>query len=128
MKKAKDPSISKPGLVILTSPGFNVDEWIDAVDLPLPMVIVNGDLDRLRNGYYPSLFYPKLAKVTKSFYKNVQQVYYLSAVAAAGDRFKGSFVFSEPCQTCLGEGLQTFQILISSAGVEKTTYKKCKVN
>jgi hypothetical protein len=96
LKKAKDPSISKPGLVILTSPGFNVDEWIDAVDLPLPMVIVNGDLDRLRNGYYPSLFYPKLAKVTKSFYKNVQQVYYLSAVAAAGDRFKGYIVREYP--------------------------------
>lgn len=29
----------------------------------IPMIIFNGEMDRIRGGYFPALFYPSLAKV-----------------------------------------------------------------
>jgi len=80
-----------PKLMISVSPGFNVEEWIDLerVSTTFPnaaVVTVNGNLDRLRNGYYPSFFYPKLASVTNSFYRKFKQALFLSPIAVGGDR------------------------------------------
>ena len=57
-------------------------------------IIVNGNLDRLRTSYYPPLFYPKLANVSKSFYSRFTQVFFLSPVAVLGDRF-GSWIATQ---------------------------------
>jgi len=53
------------------------------------MVVINGALDRLRSGYYPALFYPKLTAVTKALYSKAESVFFLQPVACSGDRFRG---------------------------------------
>ena len=49
-----------------------------------PIVVFNGELDRIRSGYYPSFFYPKIGKIAKSFIPQFTQVYYIH-------NFKGSY-------------------------------------
>lgn len=46
--------------------GFNIDEYLDIEKLGkrregVPMLIINGNLDRVKSGYYPQVFYPQLA-------------------------------------------------------------------
>ncbi|KAJ1431122.1 hypothetical protein SESBI_07362 [Sesbania bispinosa] len=41
------------------------------------LIIFNGELDRIRSGYYPPFFYPKLAALTKSFLPVMETVYYI---------------------------------------------------
>jgi hypothetical protein len=68
--------------------GFSVDEWINIpkIDKGSPIIIINGNLDRLRNGYYPWFIYPALTKVTKEYYVNTVQAVYLSPIAVGGAR------------------------------------------
>lgn len=47
------------------------------------LIIFNGELDRIRSGYYPPFFYPKLAALTKTFLPKLETVYYVH-------NFKGS--------------------------------------
>ena len=73
------PADAQPKLIIAVNPGFNIDEWIDLPKIQregCPMIVINGNLDRLRNGYYPQFIYPGLAKVTKGFYVKFAQVIY----------------------------------------------------
>jgi len=55
--------------------------------LDISVVVINGNLSRLRNGYYPSFFYPGLNKVSKSFYSNSTQAVYLIPLSVNGNRF-----------------------------------------
>lgn len=90
-----------PEMIVIVNPGFNVEEWIDVAKIrkPCPMIIINGNLDRvskrecftlyfyayflflssmqLRNGYYPRIFYPGLYKVTQEFYSSATQALFL---------------------------------------------------
>lgn len=79
---------SIPGLMMIVNPGFSVDEWINIpkLDRGVPMIIINGNLDRLRNGYYPWFIYPALTKVTKEFYSKAVQAVFLSPIAVGGSR------------------------------------------
>jgi len=79
----------QPKLMIAINPGFNVEEWIQLPQIRRgsPIIVVNGNLDRLRNGYYPALFYPGLAKVSKDFYSKFTQAFFINPVAIGGDRF-----------------------------------------
>jgi hypothetical protein len=82
----------------LLTTGFSVDEWINIpkIDRGAPIIIINGNLDRLRNGYYPWFIYPTLTKVTKEYYVNTVQAVYLSPIAVGGARL-GIFVYSYTC-------------------------------
>ena len=42
-----------------------------------------GELDRIRSGYYPSLFYPKIRKLAKNLLPQVETIFYIH-------NFKGS--------------------------------------
>ena len=84
----------EPNLCILVNPGFNIEEWILAADLSnnetkFPIISINGNLDRLRNGYYPGIFYPGLSKVSKKFYWKAKQAFFLQPIAVDGNRFAG---------------------------------------
>jgi hypothetical protein len=48
------------------------------------IILFNAELDRLRNGYYPALFYPKMAKLSKEFIPLVEAAYYLHNFKGAG--------------------------------------------
>ncbi|KAK9144141.1 hypothetical protein Sjap_004044 [Stephania japonica] len=41
------------------------------------LIIFNGELDRIRTGYYPPFFYPKLAVLTKTLLPKLETVYYI---------------------------------------------------
>ena len=38
-----------------------------------PMLVFNGELDRIRSGYYPAFFYPKIGKCAKNFLPGFDQ-------------------------------------------------------
>ncbi|KAL3135495.1 hypothetical protein ABBQ38_005975 [Trebouxia sp. C0009 RCD-2024] len=78
-------------LYIIAYPHFNVNEIIAVDELyqrvakaaDSPIVVFNGELDRIRSGYYPPFVYPKLGKLAKSFIPHFQSAYYIH-------NFKGS--------------------------------------
>ncbi|CAN1174908.1 hypothetical protein LINPERHAP2_LOCUS31613 [Linum perenne] len=72
-------------LFLVGYPYFNVNEMLVVEELyneavantARKMIIFNGELDRIRSGYYPSFFYPKLASLTKTFFPFMETVYYV---------------------------------------------------
>ncbi|GMI95709.1 hypothetical protein like AT5G48790 [Hibiscus trionum] len=72
-------------LFVVGYPYFNVNEMIVVEELykeavmntNRKLIVFNGELDRIRSGYYPSFFYPKLAALTKSLLPMMETVYYI---------------------------------------------------
>ncbi|XP_012846998.1 PREDICTED: uncharacterized protein LOC105966976 [Erythranthe guttata] len=72
-------------LFLVGYPYFNVNEMLVVEELYKEavvgtlrkMIIFNGELDRIRSGYYPAFFYPKLAALTQSFLPKMETVYYI---------------------------------------------------
>lgn len=72
-------------LFLVGYPYFNVNEMIVVEELYKEavmntirkLIIFNGELDRIRSGYYPSFFYPKLAALTKTLLPMMETVYYI---------------------------------------------------
>ncbi|GAB4857944.1 hypothetical protein Ancab_015849 [Ancistrocladus abbreviatus] len=72
-------------LFLVAYPYFNVNEMLvveelyrDAVvNTGRNLIIFNGELDRIRSGYYPSFFYPKLAALSKTLFPKMETVYYI---------------------------------------------------
>ncbi|KAL9246984.1 hypothetical protein vseg_020460 [Gypsophila vaccaria] len=72
-------------LFLVAYPYFNVNEMLvveelykEAVaDSTRQLIVFNGELDRIRSGYYPSFFYPKLATLTKTLLPKMETVYYI---------------------------------------------------
>ncbi|KAL2622943.1 hypothetical protein R1flu_003148 [Riccia fluitans] len=66
-------------------PYFNVNEMIAVEELyresaeatRRPVIVFNGELDRIRSGYYPSFFYPKLGSLAKNFLPKFETAYYI---------------------------------------------------
>lgn len=42
-----------------------------------PLIIFNGELDRIRSGYYPSVFYPGLARMARDWLPQFCTAYYI---------------------------------------------------
>lgn len=72
-------------LFIVAYPYFNVNEMLVVEELYKEavtntfrkLIIFNGELDRIRSGYYPSFFYPKLAALSKTLFPKMETVYYI---------------------------------------------------
>lgn len=69
-------------LYVIAYPSYNVNEMLAVEELhqegvEAPIVVINGELDRFRSGYYPSVFYPKIAKMSSSFIPEFEAVYYI---------------------------------------------------
>uniref|UniRef100_A0A0A9DME9 DUF1995 domain-containing protein n=1 Tax=Arundo donax TaxID=35708 RepID=A0A0A9DME9_ARUDO len=70
---------------LVAYPYFNVNEMLVVEELykeavvgtNRKLIIFNGELDRIRSGYYPSFFYPKLAELSKTFLPKLETVYYI---------------------------------------------------
>ncbi|CAN0160461.1 unnamed protein product [Pylaiella littoralis] len=79
----KDLKDEECQMQIVVNPGFDVNEWIllDQLVRPeVPMVMLNGNLDKLRGGYYPRIFFPALYNAKERFLKKFETVYYLKAL------------------------------------------------
>ncbi|KAI4979495.1 protein LPA3-like isoform X2 [Hordeum vulgare subsp. vulgare] len=78
-------------IFLVAYPYFNVNEMLVVEELykeavlntERKMIIFNGELDRIRSGYYPPFFYPKLGELSKTFLPKLETVYYIH-------NFKGS--------------------------------------
>ncbi|XP_055820971.1 protein LPA3 [Solanum dulcamara] len=72
-------------LFIVAYPYFNVNEMLVVEELykaavsntSRKLIIFNGELDRIRSGYYPPFFYPKLAALSKTLFPEMETVYYI---------------------------------------------------
>ncbi|XP_030553748.1 protein LPA3 isoform X1 [Rhodamnia argentea] len=72
-------------LFLVAYPYFNVNEMLVVEELyreavantGRKLIIFNGELDRIRSGYYPAFFYPKLAVLTKTLFPKMETVYYI---------------------------------------------------
>ncbi|XP_010538397.1 PREDICTED: protein LOW PSII ACCUMULATION 3, chloroplastic isoform X2 [Tarenaya hassleriana] len=66
-------------LFLVGYPYFNVNElYKEAVmNTDRKLIIFNGELDRIRSGYYPKFFYPKLAALTETLFPKMETVYYI---------------------------------------------------
>ena len=89
--RALDELVEPPKLNLVVQPGNGgpVEDWVNVekVHLASPnsvMVIVNGALDKVRQGYYPGVFFPKLATTVDRFYKKFESVFYLKPISDKG--------------------------------------------
>ncbi|KAG2451997.1 hypothetical protein HYH02_003039 [Chlamydomonas schloesseri] len=73
-------------LLVVAYPSFNPREELSAVyelyqqkakARRMPIVIFNGELDRVRGGYYPSVFFPEIAKFGKELFPLMTTAYYI---------------------------------------------------
>ncbi|TMX00862.1 hypothetical protein EJD97_025802 [Solanum chilense] len=72
-------------LFVVAYPYFNVNEMLVVEELykaavsntSRKLIIFNGELDRIRSGYYPPFFYPKLAALSKTLFPEMETVYYI---------------------------------------------------
>lgn len=83
------------GVVAVVNPGFNVAEWINMETLAggKALVAVNADLDKVRGGYYPRVFYPGLYKAKTRFLSRFQAAYYVKQFSNGGTLMRA---FPEP--------------------------------
>merc|ERR1711982_163171 len=64
--------------IIQPGNGGPVEDWINCEKIykkskkKTSLVIINGALDKVRDGYYPSIFFPKLASTVDRFYKKFE--------------------------------------------------------
>ncbi|KAH6825507.1 LOW PSII ACCUMULATION protein [Perilla frutescens var. hirtella] len=87
VSKVKMADRVKPAdeLFLVGYPYFNVNEMLvveelykeAVVNTSRKLIIFNGELDRIRSGYYPAFFYPKLAALTDSLFPKMETVYYI---------------------------------------------------
>ena len=84
---------SPPSLHLICQPGNGgpVEDWINCELLhnacpsdTTVSLIVNGALDKVRDGYYPSLFFPQLAATVNRFYKKFEPILYLKPISDKG--------------------------------------------
>ena len=68
--------------------------------LPLDS-FVNGALDKVRNFYYPAIFFPKLAATVERFYQKFESVFYLKPISDKGAYGWLYRVYPEPWQVVL---------------------------
>jgi len=78
----------------------NVKAFHEAAGSITPTCIVNGALDKVRDGYYPGLIFPKLAK-TFDFYRSFEAVLFLKPISDKGVYGWLFRVYPEPWQVIL---------------------------
>jgi hypothetical protein len=111
-ERALDPLLQQQGdccdLHLICQPGNGgpVEDWInvktfhDAAGGDISTCIVNGALDKVRDGYYAPFIFPKLAK-TIDFYKSFEAMLFLKPISDKGVYGWVFRVFPEPWQVIL---------------------------
>ena len=93
-------------LVCQPGNGGPVEDWINVKAIHetaggnVPTCIVNGALDKVRDGYYAPFIFPKLAK-TFDFYRSFEAIFFLKPVSDKGVYGWVYRVYPEPWQVVL---------------------------
>lgn len=99
-------SPAKLHMVVQPGNAGPVEDWVNVETLhkaaggDVPTVVVNGALDKVRDGYYAPFIFPKLA-VTMPFYKAFTSVFYLKPLSDKGIYGWVYRVYPEPWQVVL---------------------------
>jgi hypothetical protein len=101
-------SSSSPALHLVCQPGNGgpVEDWVNVKAIhknaggKIPTCIVNGALDKVRDGYYAGFIFPKLA-TTFEFYKQFDAVFFLKPISDKGLYGWLYRVYPEPWQVYL---------------------------
>lgn len=87
--------------------GGPVEDWVNCEILhqnapeSTSILIVNGALDKVRDGYYPGVFFPALARTVDRFYKPFESIFYLRPLSDKGCYGWIYRVYPEPWQVVL---------------------------
>jgi len=93
--------------IIQPGNGGPVEDWINCEkiyeggDESTSHVIINGALDKVRAGYYPAVFFPKLAATADRFFKKFESIFYLKPCSDKGVYGWLYRVYPEPWQIIL---------------------------
>ena len=90
-------------LIIQPGNGGPVEDWVNCEKMhneqkDTSLVIVNGALDKVRGGFYPAIFFPKLAASVDRFYNKFESVFYLKPFSDKGVYGWLYRVYPEPWQ------------------------------
>ncbi|KAL7520341.1 hypothetical protein ACHAWX_005065 [Stephanocyclus meneghinianus] len=90
-------------LVIQPGNGGPVEDWVNCEKMhnmqrDTTLVIINGALDKVRGGFYPAIFFPKLAATVDRFYNKFESVFYLKPFSDKGVYGWLYRVYPEPWQ------------------------------
>jgi len=93
-------------LVIQPGNGGPVEDWVNCEKMALSspdttMVVINGALDKVRGGFYPAVFFPKLAATVDRFWKKFEPAFYLKPFSDKGVYGWLYRVYPEPWQVHL---------------------------
>jgi Domain of unknown function (DUF1995) len=105
-----DAVAQSPRIHIVCQPGNGgpVEDWINVEQLhktsnfklSCPTIVVNGALDKVRDGYYPALFFPALSR-TVPFYREFEAIFVLKPIIDKGLYGWLYRVYPEPWQVVL---------------------------
>jgi len=122
-----------PDMIVGVQPGNGgpVEDWInfeqmsECVLQDCPLILINGALDKIRSGYYPNFFFPKLAKTVDRFYRRFEQVLYLKPISEKGVVGWIFRVYPEPFQV-LREVVKEGDVVYDLVGTfeRKPTYSQ----
>eukprot|EP00548_Thalassiothrix_antarctica_P001419 CAMPEP_0194146300 /NCGR_PEP_ID=MMETSP0152-20130528/20505_1 /TAXON_ID=1049557 /ORGANISM="Thalassiothrix antarctica, Strain L6-D1" /LENGTH=173 /DNA_ID=CAMNT_0038846785 /DNA_START=859 /DNA_END=1383 /DNA_ORIENTATION=+ len=106
-----DDESSSPALHLICQPGNGgpVEDWINVEKIhtlrtssSTLSLIVNGALDKVRDGYYPKVFFPELGQTIDRFYKpKIEALLYLRPLSDKGCYGWLFRVYPEPWQIVL---------------------------
>ena len=90
-QNALDQLEGSAGLHLVCQPGNGgpVEDWVNVEAIhkssggDIPTCVVNGALDKVRDGYYPGVVFPKLAK-SFPFYRNFEATFFLKPISDKG--------------------------------------------
>ena len=101
MPPAPPPPAPPPSLQLCVQPGDGgpMEDWLNLELLRtdgVPLVCVNGALDKVCSGYYSNFLNPKLGECAARFFDRFDQAYYLKPIGSGrGWLFR---VYGEPWQ------------------------------
>jgi hypothetical protein len=111
---SRDDNSPPPSLHLICQPGNGgpVEDWIncerlhnsgnsDTTTATTPTLIVNGALDKVRDGYYPAFAFPKLAATADRFYSKFEPILFLKPISDKGVYGWLYRVYPEPWQVIL---------------------------
>lgn len=138
-----DDDSTRPQLHLIVQPGNGgpVEDWNNAETIhnnaaegdedKIPTIIVNGALDKVRDGYYAAFIFPNLAK-TFPFYKSFESVFYLKPVSDKGVYGWLFRVYPEPWQVVLqipireedGRTIKSVEATVALVSDSRPTYNE----
>jgi Domain of unknown function (DUF1995) len=105
---------------------INVERLTEATPASVPMVVVNGALDKVREGYYPSLFFPALAR-TVPFYQSFTAALVCKPISAQGLYGWLYRIYPEPWQVVLqtkGQGKSPVVNTVALVSEKRPSYNE----